>query len=151
MDEAFPLRENYARVSLLGQGEYGRVFLYKKKDECVDNSLPMYVAIKSINNSGNARMSQLREREMLILSKVKSACNDNIIKYLGFFENEGEFESTTLLVMEACNGDLENVIRSNRELNLVEIRKLTKQILNGLGCLHNMDTLRNEKELIIHR
>ncbi len=148
---SFPLKENYKKVTSLGQGQYGKVFLYKRKDDCQDETLPEYVAIKAINNSGDERMRQLRKREMYILDCVQKADNENIIKYFGSFEEEGIAGDTTVLVMEACNGDLNKLIQPNRVLDIKEIRQLTKQMLNGISCLHNLDSLRNEKEFIIHR
>ncbi len=74
------------------------------------------------------------------LSALKSLKHRNIVRYYGkTFTPEGNL----CIIMELCDGTLDNLIKSPRWMLLAEVSFIARQIIIGLGYMHH--------ENIIHR
>ncbi len=143
--EEFPLLEEYEHVKPLGQGTYGSVSLWKRKKGLEEtDSRPEYVASKSILNSTDVKSVTARKRELHILQTVQAAGSKNMIKYYGSLSQDTQY---TRLVMEACHGDLRQLINAKRRLRKKDLRKIGRQILKGLEYIHNI----KDSQKILHR
>ncbi len=155
--ENFPLLEEYKHVRPLGEGAYGRVFLYRRKEELETStsaSRPGYVAIKAIPNSTHERQAMIRRRELYILKAVQIGGHKNIIVYFGSFEEDTLTAKNTVLVMEACHGDLRQLIKAKRVMRRKDLKRIGKQILGGLKYLHESKSLSEAQKRdfkILHR
>ncbi len=148
--DPFPLKEEYDKVEdrELGRGTYGIVTLWKRKEGLpVTEVRPKYVAIKPIVHSDKDYFAKMRKREIYILETVQSGCHNNIIKYYGSLRDDSFTTEQTVLVMEACHGDLDKLIQSERNLSDDELRMLGVQMLCGLHYLHCLDG----HSMILHR
>ncbi len=150
--ETFPIEE-YDRVAFLGRGAFGQVTLWKKKEHLdVTDKRPEYVALKAIQNSDDPAHSRMRQRELEILSKVQQGDNRNLIRYYGCFDESTSTTRVTNLAMQACHGDLRQLITCRRRLDLNELKEIGKQLLLGLEYLHGSgDIAGAQAEKIIHR
>ncbi len=145
--DSFPLEEEYDKVHELGSGSYGTVWLWKRKRKLkTENNKPRYVAVKSVVHTSDVCLTNTGHREQYILKAAQSGCQ-NIINYYGSFHDSSVTTDQTVLVMEACHGDLRRLIVSQRDLQDDELRYLGKQILNGLHHLHGLDS----SSRILHR
>ncbi len=152
----FPI-ENYEEVEgeggLLGEGAFGSVTLWKKKDGLeVTNTRPKYVALKSIRHPKGWKKSKMRKRELYILTKVQKGNVKNLIGYYGSFEDSYRTGKVTCLAMQVCHGDLKKLIDCRRVLSVDELKDIGKQLLLGLEYLHGSDDIAGaERDRIIHR
>ncbi len=146
--DVFPLKEEYSKIGELGRGTYGIVSLWRRKESLqTENNRPKYVAVKSILHSESEWVAKARQREVYILKAVQAGLHNNIVKYYGSFSDNSLTTEQTVLVMEACHGDLRKLIQSKRVLNEEELRLLGEQVLSGLHYLHSLE----QTSVILHR
>ncbi len=153
--ESFPLEEEYDYVRDLGQGTYGKVSLWKRKKKVPESEQrPKYVASKTIVNSTDSVHAKMRSRELYILKKVQAGENKNIVKYFGSYEQNMKNIQNTVLVIEACHGDLRRLISAKRTLKKRDLRRIGRQILKGLEFLHEAkgkSGVNQSRTKILHR
>ena len=129
------IRKNYDFISTLGNGAFGKVRLYRDK-----NNKNLLYAIKTLKKSGISDFEfDLIKNEIEILSNMD---HPNIVKYFGVYEDEYHIH----ILMEYLKGyDLSKIITLKQyntydEKNICEI---ICQLLNALYFLHNQN--------IVHR
>ena len=129
------IRKNYDFISTLGNGAFGKVRLYRDK-----NNKNLLYAIKTLKKSGISDFEfDLIKNETEILSNMD---HPNIVKYFGVYEDEYHIH----ILMEYLKGyDLSKIITLKQyntydEKNICEI---ICQLLNALYFLHNQN--------IVHR
>ena len=131
--KTFPI-EKYKLGDILGQGAYGMVSLYKRRDGKEDENLPQKVAVKMFLSKDADSFST----ELQHLAKVCAANPPNIVKCYGSCQLQ---KGKLGLVMELFDCDLMEYLSS--PCSVSEGRVILKQIAGGLKCLHTME--------IVHR
>lgn len=126
--------ERYKRLKMLGEGQYGKVYLAK------DMILQREVAVKKIkrnmaNYADGIHWTALRE--IKLLKKVDS---ENVVTLLDVFI----VTNSVCLVFELGAFDLENVIRSSVILKPGDIKAYMEMILKGLKALHDVFILHRD-------
>ena len=131
----FDIRKNYEFISILGNGAFGKVRLYRDK-----NNKDLLFAIKTLKKEGISSYEfNLLKSEINILSNLD---HPNIVKYFGVFEDDYYVH----IVMEYLKGyDLVKIITLKNyhcfdEKNICEI---IYQLLKALSFIHSQG--------IIHR
>ena len=119
----------YQVLSMLGKGQYGKVYLCKK----FGNNLVQY-AVKVIDIAEfkhHAKLVELLRTEKVILEKLD---HPNILKCYDSFRL-GEKEC---LVLHYCDGgDLENYLKGKPPLSMRECIYFLKQLVNAFLELHH--------------
>ena len=123
---------HYTDFKLVGNGAFGFVF------KAIETATGRPVAIKRSQKVGN-KVS--REFEVLTALKDKP----NVIQLVDFFYSiDGKDRLIQNSVFEFCHQSLEDVIRkvtegtSGRYISMPEIKRYTKEILNGLKHMHEL-------------
>jgi calcium-dependent protein kinase len=129
------IRKNYEFISMLGNGTFGKVRLYRDK-----NYKNLLFAIKTLKKEG-IPLSQfnLLKSEVEILSNLD---HPNIVKYFGVFEDQLYVH----IVMEYLKGyDLYKVIalKKYNAFDEKDMAEIIQQLLKALSFIHSMN--------IIHR
>ncbi len=65
---------------------------------------------------------------------MEKSNHKNIVKYFGHFSID---KDTTGIAMELCQGTLKDLVKA-RELNLLEVAFLSRQMLIGIEYLHDV-------------
>lgn len=113
---------NYRLVDLIGEGQFGRVFLG------INRQTGELFALKELNQNKISTKKFLREIEILLTLN-----HPNIISFQGIEHQEGK----RYLITEYCEGGtLRELIDSQFELNLKQKLELVIDILNGLNHIH---------------
>ncbi|CAD6188306.1 unnamed protein product [Caenorhabditis auriculariae] len=132
----------YRVIRKLGWGHFSTVWL------CIDRQANRFVAMKIVKSAAHYTEAALDEVKLLLA--VRDADREDVgcekvVQLLDQFEVEGVNGRHVAMVFEVlgCNL-LKLIIRSNyRGLHLEQVRKICKQVLEGLRYLH-------EKCQIIH-
>ena len=129
------IRKNYEFISMLGNGAFGKVRLYRDK-----NNKDLLFAIKTLKKVGISTYEfNLLKRELTILRNLD---HPNIVKYFGDFEDDYYFH----IVMEYLKGyDLYKII-SLKKYNGFDERDMCEiiyQLLQALSFIHSKN--------IVHR
>lgn len=129
------IRKNYEFISMLGNGAFGKVRLYRDRHD--KNFL---LAIKTLKKEGiPAYQFNLLKSEVAILSNLD---HPNIVKYLGTFEDDYFIH----ILMEYLKGhDLNKIIALKKYTGFDEkdMCKITQQLLKALSFIHGKN--------IVHR
>ena len=129
------IRKNYEFISMLGNGTFGKVRLYRDR-----NYKDLLFAIKTLKKEGIPTYQfNLLKSEVYILSNLD---HPNIVKYFGTFEDEYYIH----IVMEYLKGhDLEKIISLKNYTGFDEknMCQITMQLLKVLSFIHSKN--------IIHR
>ena len=129
------IRKNYEFISMLGNGSFGKVHLYRDK-----NYKDILFAIKTLKKEGIPQYQfNLLKSEVDILSNLD---HPNIVKYFGTFEDEFFIH----IVMEYLKGhDLDRIISLKNYTGLDEknMCQIIQQLLKALSFIHSKN--------IIHR
>ena len=129
------VRKNYEFVSMLGNGTFGKVRLYRDR-----NYKELLFAIKTLKKEGiSAYQFSLIKREVDILSNMD---HPNIVKYFGIFEDDHFIH----IVMEYLKGhDLSKIIslKNYNDFNENQMGIIIQQLLKALSFIHSKN--------IIHR
>ena len=129
------IRKNYEFISILGNGAFGKVRLYRDK-----NYKALLFAIKTLKKEGIPPYQfSLLKSEVTILSNLD---HPNIVKYFGTFEDEGYIH----IVMEYLKGhDLYKIISLKKYTGFDEkdMCKIIQQLLKALSFIHSKN--------IVHR
>ncbi len=64
---------------------------------------------------------------------LEKSNHENIVKYFGHFSVD---DNTTGIAMELCQGTLKDLVKA-RNLNLLEVAFLSRQMLVGMKYLHD--------------
>ena len=129
------VRKNYEFISMLGNGAYGKVRLYRDR-----NYKELLFAIKTLKKEGIPQYQfNLLKSEVNILSNLD---HPNIVKYFGTFEDEFFIH----IVMEYLKGhDLDKIIALKNYTGFDEknMCQIIQQLLKALYFIHSKN--------IIHR
>ena len=129
------IRKNYEFISMLGNGSFGKVRLYRDK-----NYKELLFAIKTLKKEGiSSYHFNLLKREVDILSNMD---HPNIVKYFGIFEDDYFIH----IVMEYLKGhDLSKIIslKNYTDFNENQMGQIIHQLLKALSFIHSKN--------IIHR
>ena len=129
------IRKNYEFISMLGNGSFGKVRLYRDK-----NYKELLFAIKTLKKEGiSSYHFNLLKREVDILSNMD---HPNIVKYLGIFEDDFFIH----IVMEYLKGhDLFKIIslKNYTDFSENQMGQIIHQLLKALSFIHSKN--------IIHR
>ena len=129
------VRKNYEFISMLGNGSYGKVRLYRDK-----NYKELLFAIKTLKKEGiSPYQFTLLKREVDILSNMD---HPNIVKYFGIFEDDFFIH----IVMEYLKGhDLSKIIslKNYTDFGENQMGQIIQQLLKALSFIHSKN--------IIHR
>ena len=129
------IRKNYEFISMLGNGSFGKVRLYRDK-----NYKELLFAIKTLKKEGiSSYHFNLLKREVDILSNMD---HPNIVKYFGIFEDDNFIH----IVMEYLKGhDLSKIISLKNYTDFGEnsMGQIVLQLLKALSFIHSKN--------IIHR
>ena len=129
------IRKNYEFISILGNGTFGKVRLYRDK-----NYKELLFAIKTLKKEGiSSYQFNLLKREVDILSNMD---HPYIVKYFGIFEDEHFIH----IVMEYLKGhDLSKIIslKDYNDFNENQMGQIIHQLLKALSFIHSKN--------IIHR
>ena len=122
----------------IGSGSFGKVC------EAVHNDTHVKVAVKEIaitnNNEKNDYMSDMADRELAILQKLKN--HKNIVKILDYVLEE----DSCWIFMEFCNlGDLKAYLGNHSEIDFESKVNILDQSASALAFMHR------QKPPIIHR
>ena len=129
------IRKNYEFISMLGNGSFGKVRLYRDK-----NYKELLFAIKTLKKEGISNYHfNLLKREVDILSNMD---HPYIVKYFGIFEDDFFIH----IVMEYLKGhDLSKIIslKNYNDFNENQMGQIIHQLLKALSFIHSKN--------IIHR
>ena len=129
------IRKNYEFISMLGNGSFGKVRLYRDK-----NFKELLFAIKTLKKEGiSPYQFNLLKREVDILSTMD---HPNIVKYFGIFEDDLFIH----IVMEYLKGqDLSKIIslKNYNDFSENQMGIIIQQLLKALSFIHS--------KKIIHR
>ena len=129
------IRKNYEFISMLGNGAYGKVRLYRDR-----NYKELLFAIKTLKKEGIPLYQfNLLKSEVQILSNLD---HPNIVKYFGVFEDDWFVH----IVMEYLKGyDLYKIITLKKYTGFDEkdMCEIIEQLLKALSFIHSQN--------IIHR
>ena len=129
------IRKSYEFISMLGNGSFGKVRLYRDK-----NYKDLLFAIKTLKKEGiSPYQFNLLKSEVTILSNLD---HPNIVKYFGTFEDEYFIH----IVMEYLKGhDLDKIISLKKYTGFDEknMCQIIQQLLKALSFIHSKN--------IIHR
>ena len=129
------IRKSYEFISMLGNGAFGKVRLYRDK-----NYKELLFAIKTLKKEGISFYHfNLLKREVDILSNMD---HPNIVKYFGIFEDDNFIH----IVMEYLKGhDLSKIISLKNYTDFGEnsMGQIVLQLLKALSFIHSKN--------IIHR
>ena len=129
------IRKNYEFISMLGNGSFGKVRLYRDK-----NFKELLFAIKTLKKEGiSPYQFNLLKREVDILSNMD---HPNIVKYFGIFEDDHFIH----IVMEYLKGqDLSKIIslKNYNDFSENQMGIIIQQLLKALSFIHS--------KKIIHR
>ena len=129
------IRKNYEFISMLGNGTFGKVRLYRDK-----NYKELLFAIKTLKKEGiSSYQFNSLKREVDILSNMD---HPYIVKYFGIFEDEHFIH----IVMEYLKGhDLSKIIslKDYNDFNENQMGQIIHQLLKALSFIHSKN--------IIHR
>ena len=129
------VRKNYEFISMLGNGAYGKVRLYRDR-----NYKELLFAIKTLKKEGIPQYQfNLLKSEVNILSNLD---HPNIVKYFGVFEDDYYVH----IVMEYLKGyDLYKIISLKKYTGFDEkdMCEIIQQLLKALSFIHSQN--------IIHR
>ena len=129
------VRKNYEFISMLGNGSYGKVRLYRDR-----NYKDLLFAIKTLKKDGIPLYQfNLLKSEVNILSNLD---HPNIVKYFGVFEDDWYVH----IVMEYLKGyDLYKIITLKKYTGFDEkdMCEIIQQLLKALSFIHSQN--------IIHR
>ena len=129
------VRKNYEFISMLGNGSYGKVRLYRDR-----NYKDLLFAIKTLKKEGIPQYQfNLIKSEVNILSNLD---HPNIVKYFGVFEDDWYIH----IVMEYLKGfDLYKIITLKKYTGFDEkdMCEIIQQLLKALSFIHSQN--------IIHR
>ena len=129
------IRKSYEFISMLGNGTFGKVRLYRDK-----NYKDLLFAIKTLKKEGIPLYQfNLLKSEVTILSNLD---HPNIVKYFGTFEDEFFIH----IVMEYLKGhDLDKIISLKKYTGFDEknMCQIIQQLLKALSFIHSKN--------IIHR
>ena len=129
------IRKNYEFISMLGNGSFGKVRLYRDK-----NYKELLFAIKTLKKEGiTSYHFSLLKQEVDILSNMD---HPNIVKYFGIFEDDYFIH----IVMEYLKGqDLSKIIslKNYTDFNENQMGQIIHQLLKALSFIHSKN--------IIHR
>ena len=129
------VRKNYEFISMLGNGAYGKVRLYRDR-----NYKELLFAIKTLKKEGIPQYQfNLLKSEVNILSNLD---HPNIVKYFGVFEDDYYVH----IVMEYLKGyDLYKIISLKKYTGFDEkdMCEIIQQLLKALTFIHSQN--------IIHR
>ena len=123
------IRKNYEFISMLGQGNYGKVRLYRDK-----NYKDLLFAIKTLKKEG------ITPYEFYLLKTEVSILRDldhpNIVKYFGTFEDDYNIH----ILMEYLKGhDLNKIISLAQYTGFSEgdMATIIEQLLKALSFIHS--------------
>ena len=129
------IRKNYEFISMLGNGSFGKVRLYRDK-----NYKELLFAIKTLKKEGiSSYHFKALKKEVDILSNMD---HPNIVKYFGIFEDDHFIH----IVMEYLKGhDLSKMIslKNYTDFGENQIGQIIHQLLKALSFIHS--------KKIIHR
>ena len=129
------VRKNYEFISMLGNGSYGKVRLYRDR-----NYKDLLFAIKTLKKEGIPQYQfNLLKSEVNILSNLD---HPNIVKYFGVFEDDWYVH----IVMEYLKGyDLYKIISLKKYTGFDEkdMCEIIQQLLKALSFIHSQN--------IVHR
>ena len=129
------IRKNYEFISMLGNGSFGKVRLYRDK-----NYKELLFAIKTLKKEGiSSYHFNALKKEVDILSNMD---HPNIVKYFGIFEDDHFIH----IVMEYLKGhDLSKMIslKNYTDFGENQIGQIIHQLLKALSFIHS--------KKIIHR
>lgn len=119
----------------MGEGAFGKVFLYKYKLK--DDQNPLEIAVKELNFSNKPIESRRVKDEIAILKRVKD--NDNVIKVLDI--DDFTEKNIIKIAMEKCDYDMKEMINHFKTSKMlipeVDLQHIYDQITNGAAYLHD--------------
>ena len=131
----FDIRKNYEFISILGNGAFGKVRLYRDK-----HNKDLLFAIKTLKKEGISSYEFiLLKNEINILSNLD---HPNIVKYFGVYEDDYYVH----IVMEYLKGyDLYKIIalKNYHDFDEKDMCEIIYQLLKALSFIHSQN--------IIHR
>ena len=131
------IRESYrATNQVLGEGAYGKVFLFKSKAVGDDKNYAVKVLLKELMPE---RAVEMIREEISVLSMMD---HPNIIKYVESFEDQRYMYIVTEYV--ESSRDLSDILQQATEnwdtntplFPLDDVRKLMKMVLSGVTHMH---------------
>ncbi|CRL08536.1 CLUMA_CG021274, isoform A [Clunio marinus] len=131
----------YEKVAKIGQGTFGEVFKARAKNDT------KFVAMKRVlmeNEKEGFPITALREIRILQLLKHENVVN--LIEICRTKANKNNnYKSIFYLVFDFCEHDLAGLLSNvNVKFSLGEIKKVMKQLLNGLYYIHSNKILHRD-------
>jgi len=136
---------NYIILRKIGSGSFANVFLGKHSET------HQKVAVKSISKlrlSKNSKHSSNLESEISIM---KSLSHPNVISLIDILYTTNHI----YLILEYANcGDLHDYIRQKGKLTETQVKKLMKQLVDGLNFIHSKNLAHRDlkpQNLLLHQ
>ncbi|RWS26547.1 hypothetical protein B4U80_06221, partial [Leptotrombidium deliense] len=130
----------YEKLTKIGQGTFGEVFKAR------DKTTKKIVALKKVlmdNEKEGFPITALREIKILQLLKHENVVN--LIEICRTKSSDMKGKATFYLVFDFCEHDLAGLLSNmNVKFSLGEIKKVMKQLLNGLYFIHSNKILHRD-------
>lgn len=131
-----PVLKEYDIVRVLGTGSYGYVV------EAVHKVFKRTVAIKKITGLFEDLIDT--KRILREISLLRFMNNPYIVKLLDIICPNYEYFDTIYLIFEYAPSDLKKILKSNLNLNILDIKLLVYHILCGLKYIHSCNVLHRD-------
>ena len=137
LHEWSPILDKYEPIRVLGSGSYGQVI------EAINRLTQQKVAIKRVSNLFEDLIDTKRIlREITLLHFMK---NQFIVELLDIvYDQTNPHFNTIFLIFECLPSDLKKIIKSNINLNILDVKLLVYHILCGLKYIHSCAVLHRD-------
>ena len=117
--------ENYHILTVVGEGSFGKVYKGRRRYS------GQIVALKFIPKGGRSEKDNAALRQEIEI--LRSLRHENIVLMLDYFETDSEM----CVVTEFAQGELFEVLESDRCLPEREVRSIARQLVRALHYLHS--------------
>ena len=117
--------ENYHIQTVVGEGSFGKVYKGRRRYS------GQIVALKFIPKGGRSEKDNAALRQEIEI--LRSLRHENIVLMLDYFETDSEM----CVVTEFAQGELFEVLESDRCLPEREVRSIARQLVRALHYLHS--------------
>lgn len=133
--------DNFIFHRHLGNGSFGHVWLVSKADDHEHKELVLKKMNKKKDGTINPTSLAALMRELVALRHLQAVCQNYLVCYDGFFEDDSHFYITTNYI--AGMKELRQVIDSHRlgefKLSDAILKNIINNLIEGLALIHNHD------------